>query len=155
MSMPITNMWPSCNPQNELIAILPIRVANLRTIQPTHFGCSKFQKIHPTDITLRTLYIQCAVLVWNHDIPIIFWIRWIKYIEPTCSVCCDDLHKLPLWRLQRWLLLVTLGCTQAPLVYNYGKTTNPKVLTLWIIFLDLVKGTMALILVAGCSYWVC
>ena len=118
LSMPITNMWRSCSPQSELIAILPIRVANLRTIRPTHFGCSKFQKIHPTDITLRTLYIRCAVLAWNHNIPIIFWIRWIKYIGPTCSVCCDDLHKLPLWRLQRWLSLV--GCTQAPLVYNYG-----------------------------------
>ena len=103
-----------------------------------------------------------------------------------CNVCCGDLYKSPLWRLQSWWSLVTLGCTQAPkgiepLVYNEGKH-QLKILTLLIIdwflplkfhipinfslqnyfadciiisniFLDLVKGTMALNFMAGCSYW--
>ena len=54
-----------------------------------------------------------------------------------CCVCFGDFHKLPLWKLQRWWSLVTLGCTQAPrgiwpLVYN-EENTNFKHPTLLII----------------------
>ena len=42
-------------------------------------------------------------------------VYWTVYsIGSICSLCCGDLHKLPLWRLQRWWSLVTLGGTQGP-----------------------------------------
>ena len=51
--------------------------------------------------------------------------NFVKIIGSMCSVFCGDLNKLPLWRLQRWWSLATLGCTQAPkgmglLKYNEG-----------------------------------
>ena len=58
-------------------------------------------------------------------------------MRSICCVCCGDLHKLHLWKLQRWWSLVTLGCTRAPkgndIWLAMKETTIPKVLTLLII----------------------
>ena len=61
-------------------------------------------------------------------------------MRSICCVCCGDLHKLPLWRLQRRWSLVTLGCTWAlkgiwPLGVQWGKSLKgPKLVDNWPIF---------------------
>ena len=59
--------------------------------------------------------------------------NFIKIIGSMCSVFCGDLNKLPLWKLQRWWSLATLGCTRASkgiglLKYNEGhhQLKSPK-----------------------------
>ena len=64
-------------------------------------------------------------------------ISGISTIVSISSVCCGDFHKLPLWRLQIWCSLVTLGCTHAskgigPLLYTEGDQ-QLKILNLLIV----------------------
>ena len=107
-------------------------------------------------------------------------------MRAICCLCYGNLHKLPLWKLQRCWSLAPLGCTRPPKgmgsLANSETTNNSKVLTLLIIgifsslkfqipitfssenvypyyiviqkiFIDLAVGTIVLIFMAGCSYW--
>ena len=69
---------------------------------------------------------------WWFNMPMVHKTFTLK--RSICCVCCGDLHKLSLWKLQMWWSLVMLGCTWAPkgirpLVCNEG-TAHSKVLTL-------------------------
>ena len=77
-------------------------------------------------------YPLFRVRSWNNGVRCTsFYMFLILRIVAICSVCCGDLHKLPIWRLGRRCSLVTLGCApqgNRTSGEHWGKppTQNPK-----------------------------
>ena len=105
-------------------------------------------------------------------------------MRSICCVCCGDLNKEPLWRLHSLRSCAPRLPREYNLWHTKKATTDSKVLTLQVIdrfftldvhipitfpsenycsvciviqktLLDLADGTVALVFMAGCSYWLC